>query len=88
MGGCWRTSSLLEGLSDPRTPGSGIDKYRPDLKIFLSKVTRAGILSGSIELLGFKFERSLLMPKELTIMGFIVGNWSFSLKLAWVGGSG
>ena len=28
------------------------------------------------------------MPKELTVMGFIVGNLSSSLKLAWMGGSG
>ena len=28
------------------------------------------------------------MPKELTIMGFIVGNLSSSLKLVWMGGSG
>ena len=28
------------------------------------------------------------MPKELTIMGLMVGNLSSSLKLAWMGGSG
>ena len=47
-----------------------------------------GILSGPTALLGFKFERSFLIPKELIMIGGIFGSLSSSLKKAWMGGSG